>query len=336
LIVDNTVDPIRIVHVSDLHFGSKGQRPVWDSLKGYLTGTVKPDLMLVTGDIVDSPNEKAFKEAAAELKQAAPACANHQGFYVCPGNHDRYWRGNSLGKFMKAAAGKLGSRKTSSSWFDTHFAGHLVTESPGLIFDPRVGGKGWTLKLVSLDSSRDATFLAQGFIGPETLEGLQKHTDGDAMKKVDLFIALMHHHLLPIPALETATHRFGAAAVKAGTLMDNAGSTLAALMRAQVDVVLHGHEHKRHIARYGALRDELSDLIVVGAGSGTGTDTGKPCKPGLASFNVIELRPDRTVWVTEHRWNGVWGSVAGQDVRLLNQKNRKRAMNPVLARGAVV
>lgn len=317
------MDPVRIAHLSDLHFGCDDQQSVWESLKCYLIA-LKPELVLVTGDIVDSPSKKAFEVAAAQLRLAAPGRANHQGFYVCPGNHDRYWRGNAFGKFAKGLTGIIGRRKTSDSWFDASFAVHLVSASPGLILDLPASGKGWKVKLVGLDSSRDAAHLAQGFIHPQTLEELQQHTDGEAMKKVDLFIVLMHHHLLPIPELETATHRFGAAAVKAGTLMDNAGSALAALTKAQVDIVLHGHEHQRHIARFGSLSEELSDLVVVGASSASGAVTGKPCRPGSASFNVIELRPDRTVWVVEHRWNGTWGAIAGA-VRLFNHKNLRRS-----------
>jgi 3',5'-cyclic AMP phosphodiesterase CpdA len=46
---------IRIAHISDLHFGADGYKDVSKSMAEHLRLSVKPDLLLITGDLVDTP-----------------------------------------------------------------------------------------------------------------------------------------------------------------------------------------------------------------------------------------------------------------------------------------
>jgi 3',5'-cyclic AMP phosphodiesterase CpdA len=87
---------VNLVHISDLHFGVEGQLSVWRSLRQYLNEKICPQLVLATGDIVNSPDKKMYEEAKAEIDQLRAASAEAADVYrVCPGNHDRHPLGNA-------------------------------------------------------------------------------------------------------------------------------------------------------------------------------------------------------------------------------------------------
>ena len=81
----------------------------------------------------------------------------------------------------------------------------------------------------------------------------------------------------------------------------NPGKILESLAASYVDIVLHGHEHRRNIARYGSYRIDSNQIVIAAAASATGAETFKGCDSQRASFNVLELRSDRSVWMNEVR-----------------------------------
>ncbi len=114
-----------------------------------------------------------------------------------------------------------------------------------------------------------------------------------------LVLMLFHHHLLPLPSTEAEAQSIldlfkFTSAVNPGKILEN-------LAASYVDVVLHGHEHKRNIARYGSYRRNSNQIVVAGAASATGAETLRGCNSGRASFNLLELRNDRSVWIKEIR-----------------------------------
>ena len=78
-----------IVHLSDLHFGSPNYQEVW-SLTNEFLREIEPDLLLVTGDLVDSPKKKLYEEVKKSLDELRIQ------YFVCAGNHDRFYRGNQF------------------------------------------------------------------------------------------------------------------------------------------------------------------------------------------------------------------------------------------------
>ena len=95
-----TENLIKIAHISDLHFGAGGYKDVSDSLAEHLRNHVKPDLVLVTGDLVDTPKVALFEEVHGWLenlnKNLGWVPGQPSRYLVCPGNHDRHTRGNAL------------------------------------------------------------------------------------------------------------------------------------------------------------------------------------------------------------------------------------------------
>jgi len=329
------VDPVRIAHLSDLHFGMLNQDAVWRPLVDHLLREPAVHAIIVTGDIVDTPDPQRFKEAAEEFRRFSQA---RIPWTVIPGNHDRHGRGN-VGLLGKLAAALKGS-PTVGTAFDTAFSGHVATLDNPVRWPPENtrfadARPRWRIRIVGIDTSIDARYSAQGFISLDAFGRLAEQTQtSDRLEdSYDLLVALIHHHLLPIAALERSAQTIGG--LFSPTVLVNAGTVLEAMSSNNVNLVLHGHEHCRNVARFGVMgRPRASDVIVLGAGSATGADTKRGCDASRASFNLIELRADASVWVREVRVvSGQWTEQA-QDTCLVTGRGVREGR--VLRRKSIV
>ncbi len=86
-----------IAHLSDLHFGSKNYKEVWKLTAQHLEA-IKPDLLLVTGDLVDTPKKRLYAEVKESLENLRIP------YHVCAGNHDRFYHGNQFPPWTKWVA----------------------------------------------------------------------------------------------------------------------------------------------------------------------------------------------------------------------------------------
>jgi predicted MPP superfamily phosphohydrolase len=77
-------DGVRIAQISDLHVGPQTSRPFLDRVAETVRRAA-PDIIAVTGDVVDDRSEDVPWYAAAFASLGAPL-----GVYVIPGNHDIY------------------------------------------------------------------------------------------------------------------------------------------------------------------------------------------------------------------------------------------------------
>lgn len=340
---------VKIAHLSDLHFGMTGQAEAWGELKRFLL-ELKPDLVLATGDLADSAQDGDLKSASdglADFRSAGLAC------YVCPGNHDRHVQGNATSgapRMTKGAVESLlgwwnkqsdardpatrgSSGAFNSALFDQYFNKLGMVVPPGAPVDlklPRQATAGtvasWRVRLVALDSSAEAEYLAQGFIGPKMLATFRASARfvGPDNEAPDLVIVLVHHHLLPVAALEVVQRQsFGG--LFASSILLNAGTVLATLVDVGADLVLHGHEHVRHVARYGSLAPEKAELAVIGAASATGARTEDGCHIQDSAFNLIQLSDDLNVTLHEYRYGaGTWAESA-RPIHLLGAVDVRRA-----------
>jgi 3',5'-cyclic AMP phosphodiesterase CpdA len=303
------MEPVRIAHISDLHFGgADNQKDAWDVLADFLQNKIKPDLVLVTGDIVNTPKTKLYEEARQALDGL---CKNVQNkpevrYLVCPGNHDRWRFGNApfLAKnrgLRRWLARPFRNRITkAASEFDRIFQGNIACLEE---LDLPLGTKEnrWNLRILGIDSSINADASARGFIKQDDVDALRnvmKDSDG-----IDLAILLVHHHLFPVRSLEKEREGNFWNLVDLTPLV-NAGSLVEALASAHIDVALHGHEHASNWGRYATLESEGGETNVIGAASATGSITLKLCELDKVSFNLIELRGDRTVHLTVYRCEG--------------------------------
>lgn len=80
-----TLDGYRIAHLSDLHFDSAGKMKKFRKTMS-LINAEKPDIVLLTGDIIDRGT--VFSE---ETKDFFSALEARDGVYACLGNHEYYY-----------------------------------------------------------------------------------------------------------------------------------------------------------------------------------------------------------------------------------------------------
>lgn len=232
---------MRILHLSDLHFGAHNS-----NLKDNLEVRVKalrPNMIVATGDLADQPDKHLLKEASDYLqglaKHCVPSRTNVPTLLVVPGNHDvKDW-------------GLFG---LSTSAYDDVFKAttHFYDEEENV----------W---LYGLNSSGRTGIGANGFIHADDLvlfdsvyqqlKGQHKTRFEEAYK-----IVLLHHH--PLPIKYDAKHQ-------RWLTLENSGEFLGEMLKHQVDLVLHGHEHVQARCKYWrALRNthhRQVQTVAVGA-----------------------------------------------------------------------
>ncbi len=280
--------PIRIAHISDPHFGSANQQQVWQPVAVHLRAEAL-HFLVVTGDTADSPKRKFFDDAhnAFEALQVP--------YLVVPGNHDRFTKGNNiLNKLVRQLS-------DPSEYFDQVFQG-LVAVPDSVATRPLADAAyRRTLRIVGIDSSRHADFFARGYVLPKDMLSAAKTMSGSTGS--DLKIALVHHHLLAVRALEEARQGRLASLAEVTTLV-NAGSVLESFSVKEVSLVLHGHEHAFNCAWYASASSNNSSTCVIGADSITGNDSLEGCSIDRAGYNLIELHEDGSVTLEARRWTG--------------------------------
>lgn len=165
---------MRLIHVSDLHFGPHYS----DSIGGQLLDAIaslRPDGVIITGDLTQRAKHSEFVAAAEFLKKARQLTSR---VMVCPGNHDiplyRFWE-RLLMPFARY-------KQHIQSQLDT------VERLPGAT-------------VVALNSVRPYTRLVQGRLSRSQLEMCR-----DAFAKADPsdFRILALHH--PIGMMDQGFH----------------------------------------------------------------------------------------------------------------------------------
>ena len=314
---------IRIVHLSDLHFGADlQQREIWISLRNYINDTLKPQLVLITGDIVHTPRKALFIDARDELNDLRVDGPNATDAYrICAGNHDRHFFGNALAA-LEWIKRRVSRSDTVHAWFDATFGNKIARANNPCDLLLGSSGNSWNVRVIGFDSSVDARYSAQGYATATEIG----HIDNTARnsKDFDLVIAMHHHHLLPIRELES-NHQ-ALTGILQPTIMLSAGSMLEVLARNHVNLVLHGHEHKAAVAKFGTMTGLKGEVVVVGAGSATGNDSRLGSDLTRASFNLLELKPDRSIDLWQYRHDGInWGPGEQRATTLVTSTDVRRA-----------
>jgi 3',5'-cyclic AMP phosphodiesterase CpdA len=179
----------RLLHVSDVHFGPKHLPAVAAGLER-LAHALRPDLVVVSGDLTQRAKPRQFREARAWAERlGAPVLA-------VPGNHDvplyRVWE----------------RALTPYAAYRRHFRRELepAFEQPGLLVLGINTAFGWTL--------RDGRFLARRLAEVEAR--------CRAVPRATWKVVVAHHHLVSPPGFEgyrlswgahSAAERLGAAGV---------------------------------------------------------------------------------------------------------------------------
>jgi 3',5'-cyclic AMP phosphodiesterase CpdA len=261
---------MRILHISDLHFGAHYWREARDggthsrSFSESLGGCLHDpqiDALVVSGDITQQGSREEFALAASELKALAKALGfrDMRSVVVTPGNHDINWSD---------------SRQNTNSKFDCYrgFLNDLYTpklaaklypqNKPGFVGMHEIGDDVAVCSLSSClyENHQDH----YGYVGKEQLRRAVELLDASERFK----IVATHHHLLPFPAdaIPADPDTQKGDWVDASLIRDG-GIVLQQLADASVRMVLHGHKHDPLRRRHQFLSGSAQGVIVLGAGS---------------------------------------------------------------------
>ena len=238
---------MKILHISDLHFGAHDPN-LKTSLVDRAT-QIRPDLIVCTGDLADTPDPDLLKNAFEYLKHLQSACGREidgadntiPTLIVVPGNHDYRVKGWLWRPSGNAYAQVLDGVDTDR---------YLERENV------------W---IFGFDSAQKGKLLGCGSITDEDVQRFHTRYEVLTKQHPDKFpgaikIVAVHHHPFPVNWDFSERQRW--------LTMENAGRFLSAVLFRRIDVVLHGHEHLLAQARVasslGANDHEVS-IVSLGA-----------------------------------------------------------------------
>lgn len=247
---------LSILHISDLHVAGELFRPerglprphdpdLFVALDGYWRAE-PADYVVATGDISTDGQVQSLETARQFLYGSVPRPGTSQAIglrladparlFLVPGNHDRY-----AGRYLPI------NRQITN--FESVFGGSFG--NPG-----RPRAAGWMtsgdlrLRVLAIDSMGDAGWasVAKGKVHDEDLDWLRTVYDEDTRRQepCDLRLLLLHHHVA-VPD----SRKFNR-----WTKLKNVADTLESMLRADIDIVMFGHEHYHYLGER-----TYSDLI---------------------------------------------------------------------------
>ncbi|HKQ97179.1 MAG TPA: metallophosphoesterase [Candidatus Polarisedimenticolia bacterium] len=320
------LQPLRVVHLSDLHFGAHFDALLW----GHISRTVldlRPSAILVTGDLVNSPWPRMLVRAKRQLDALAERAGAE--LVVIPGNHDVALSGfvplpylHSLYDFLVRQDAAKGVRlptadgipNDSGRWWlrlframrdDVRLLIWLLWQLPRK-WSMRGAGpeilRRNRLLLVGFDSNH-ALRQSSGRIRPGEIYALAESVrlpedadlpaGGTAVAPFALRLGILHHHPLPIPYSDVTDSLTN---FEPFLVLRDAGTLLRELAKNHFDLVLHGHKHFYSYTRisYPSGPRGSHPMGVLAAGSGTVRHK----ESGRNSFNVLDISRNGRTRVT--------------------------------------
>jgi 3',5'-cyclic AMP phosphodiesterase CpdA len=261
----------KILHISDLHFGSKYADRYHVLLAEKLASVVpQVNKIVITGDLFDNPKKQArqtFQAFRAELRRMTQ---KDEDPIVIPGNHDQRWMGNRLWIF-----GKRLDQLVDLQWSRLVIDNQLQT-----VF-------------FCFDSARHGNW-ARGSVSREQMIEMGAAFEQACNQRPEvrrfLSIALIHHHPFSFKTaeftfLERTMLQFGISD-ETFLQMEDAEEFVTWCARRGVSAILHGHKHVAHdaVRRVNIVRGGGTvqrEIRAIGCGSSLGMD-------GTAlSFDVV-------------------------------------------------
>ena len=240
---------VRLVHLSDLHFGGHADLAQIEALEEFLP-SMTPDAVVVSGDVSQRARHGEFQRARAFIrlaKRVAPTL-------VVPGNHDVQWWTSPLG---------VRGQRPKYAKYRQYFGEDLtpVLTLPGAVIAGALSAHGLAVGSLTWNP-RDAT--VKGHLPRSETDRVQQ-VFAQAPKGAARVLVL-HHNVLP----GEISARMGLAHWK------DAQRRIAAL---NADVVLCGHDHQEGAA-------QLDGRLAV---SSSGTHSTRMRGGRSSVFNLVRI-----------------------------------------------
>jgi predicted MPP superfamily phosphohydrolase len=312
---------IRVLHLSDIHFGRMLRdgkdvsahyfikRPSGETdperlsdilVERSVLRTQAPHIVVVSGDIGWSGASGDYDSALVFFKSLRQRWSNTK-FVIAPGNHDVDRRESDDTKRQNAFVSMLKEFHDSSFeqlyplWGDGSSRSLLV----GIHDIETTLGK--VIVVASNSAARLQTESTPVIIERDCLDHVSRELERRDPNREALRLFVLHHHLFPFaePAWEEHSASEEAIDQPDDTLVANSARLQGWLARHGFGIALHGHKHISH-GRHDTLwrrQDQLGRrLAVIGAGS-AGVEAKHLGRRESLSFNLLNLTR-----VSTRRW----------------------------------
>lgn len=268
--------PLQIVHLSDIHLGSKHANQKIGRIKALLARTFEeledsgPILPLITGDLMDTPNEdnllkvKDFLDFLTDKSSAEPT--------VVLGNHD-----------MR----EDGYLRSLPSWaIDIPVSRMVWHEETG------VG-------ICCFNSARGGA-LARGKIGTTEFDQMGTSLDKFSKRANEYtLLAALHHHPIPLSKpswyQESWYERLLGSKFEPTGILEDSEVFLRWCDLRRVKAILHGHKHiprcdtHRPVCNHPHPCDRHECIAVIGCGSTVGKINTQDAHETFMSINIVTV-----------------------------------------------
>lgn len=252
------------VQLSDLHLGNKKKNQGRLALEESLDDTCKQLRsyyqlkFLITGDLMNSPNQKNMYEASGFMKLLKNRYGGDVSFIL--GNHDVIVNGFNIFKKQKSKV-----------------IAFLLNESIKVFEKEKI-------ILIKIDSTVEGN-LARGKVGKKQLDNIDEELASIKNLKDYTMVAMLHHHLFPITRDEFLKQRWREK-MFVGKIMDSSKALVDSqdliewFRKHQIQYVLHGHKHLPFFTNHDG-------MYVIAAGSSCGSGA-KESDSRYLSYNVLK------------------------------------------------
>jgi 3',5'-cyclic AMP phosphodiesterase CpdA len=287
-----------LLHLSDLHFGTKYATENQSLLDAELRGIVESvDRVVITGDLFDEPNPD-YAAMFSTFKRNITHLAGGREPISITGNHDQRVIGLFGNHYEQVAS--IGPTKI------------VVDEQAQMVF-------------ICFNSSVSGWFARGEITAPQFKQvGAEYQTLTTAKPELKDFlpIVLVHHHpfSFDVPPETWVQRALSAVGLREETLlaMNDAEDLHRWCLDWKVKTILHGHKHKaRYVEREVEHRQERMHLTAIGCGSSLGA------KGSPLSYNLLEWAPESQRWVASF-YESVNGGAFREVVASVSPANANR------------
>ena len=257
---------MRFIQISDLHIGGLFKQDSFDTLVDEINNDLKPDVLIVSGDLTDDGLVFQFEKARDELKKLK--CDN---LIIFPGNHDYRHTGYLLFKeyfpIAKPDSAKVYEYKDNNSNENRQTVIVTTIDTARPDRDEGEVGHVQNLWLNKTLKKYDKNKLQNS----NDNNNVKGNNENNQIKK----IVAMHHHLIAIP--DTGyTNVVG---------ISDAGDILRTCLENDVDLVICGHKHRPWLWNLGTMKIAYAGTACSWRYRGVFKDT----------YNIIDIDENNNI-----------------------------------------
>jgi 3',5'-cyclic AMP phosphodiesterase CpdA len=258
--------PLRLLHVSDLHFGKPCIPSVIDAMEEHYRAS-RPDVVVISGDVSQRSLSGEFQRAAAFIRDVRRTTP----LLIVPGNHDVSWWMSPM-----HLRGTDDLYRRYRKYISADLEPVLRVPGASIVGTNTSHGVAW---YTLTTRPRDVSII--GVVTEAQLDRIthacQQSPPGDAR------IVVMHHN----PVRGQLSHRFG---------IKHAEQVLTRYAAAGVDLVLCGHDHQEAVHQLPG----QGGMVVCTAGTLSDRSRGgRPCSFFDIAITQASIDVVTQYWSTE-------------------------------------